>query len=332
MGAMKRTRIPSACILTLAALLSLPSPGRSAEREVAGMITEIHLGEGRAEVRPAEAELWRPATPLLTLRAGDTVTTTQDAWVVIVLTGGRGSVRVHEANAPFTVTAPLVEPGPLSKGLRILEASFNFLSATPRELPLGILGTRAGMKPPAILTPRNGLVLPDSLVFEWRGGRSSPVSVRIVGPGGLVLERTNLAAARFEYPRTAPPLLAGVRYRFQVQPASPSPAQEVWFELVNPADAQRIRRELLDLEEALAAAPPPAPTLAELRAGLLASRGLLHDARLALAEEIVRHPDEPTLHFLLGDLYLRQGLPEEASESFTEAKILMSGAGSARQE
>jgi len=331
MGATKRTRIPSACILALAALLSLPSPGRSAEREVAGMITEIHLGEGRAEVRSAEAELWRPATPLLTLRAGDTVTTTQDAWVVIVLTGGRGSVRVHEANAPFSVTtAPVVEPGPLSKGLRILEASFNFLSATPKELPLGILGTRSGMKPPAILTPRNGPVLPDSLVFEWRGGRSSPVTVRIVGPGGLVLERTNLAAARFEYPRTAPPLLAGVRYRFQVQPASLSPAQEVWFELVNPTDAQTIRRELHELDEALAAAPPPPPTLAELRAGLLASRGLLHDARLALTEEIVRHPDEPTLHFLLGDLYLRQGLPEEATESFTEAKALMSGAGSAR--
>jgi hypothetical protein len=331
MGATKRTRIPSASILALAALLSLPSPGRSAEREVAGMITEIHLGEGRAEVRSAEAELWRPATPLLTLRAGDTVTTTQDAWVVIVLTGGRGSVRVHEANAPFSVTAaPVVEPGPVSKGLRILEASFNFLSATPRELPLGILGTRAGMKPPAILTPRNGPVLPDSLVFEWRGGRSSPVTVRIVGPAGLVLERTNLAAARFEYPRTAPPLLAGVRYRFQVQPASLSPAQEVWFELVNPTDAQTIRRELQELDEALAAAPPPPPTLAELRAGLLASHGLLHDARLALAEEIVRHPDEPTLHFLLGDLYLRQGLPEEATESFTEAKALMSGAGSAR--
>jgi predicted Zn-dependent protease len=121
-----------------------------------------------------------------------------------------------------------------------------------------------------------------------------------------------------------------VRYRFQVQPASLSPAQEVWFELVNPTDAQTIRRELQELDEALAAAPPPPPTLAELRAGLLASHGLLHDARLALAEEIVRHPDEPTLHFLLGDLYLRQGLPEEATESFTEAKALMSGAGSAR--
>jgi hypothetical protein len=271
------------------------------------MITEIHLGEGRVEVRSAETELWRPAMPLLTLRAGDTVTTTQDAWVVIVLTGGRGSVRVDEANAPFSVTAPLVDRSPLHKGLRILEASFNFLSTTPRDLPLGTLGTRAGMKPPAILTPRNGLVLPDSLVFE----------------------RANLAAVRFEYPKNAPPLVAGVRYRFQLLSAS-SPPQEVWFELVKPGDAQTIRRELHDLDEALASAPPPPSTLAELRAGLLASHGLLHDARLGLAEEIVRHPDEPTLHFLLGDLYLRQGLSEEATESFAEARLLMSGPVSAR--
>ena len=329
MGATKRTPILSASILALAAILSLPTPGWAGEREIAGMITEIHLGEGRADVRSAETELWRPATPLLTLRAGDTVTTTQDAWVVIVLTGGRGSVRVDEANAPFSVTAPLVDRGPLNKGLKILEASFNFLSTT-RDLSTGTLGTRSGMRPPAILTPRNGLVLPDSLVFEWRGSRSSLVTVRIVGPAGVVLERTNLAAARFEYPRTAPPLLAGVRYRFQLVPASLLPPQEVWFELVNPSDAQTIRRELHDLDEALAGAPPPPPTLAALRAGVLASHGLLHDARLGLAEEIVRHPDEPTLHFLLGDLYRRQGLSEEAAESFTEARLLMSGAVSGR--
>jgi hypothetical protein len=293
------------------------------------MITEIHLGEGRADVRSAETEIWRPATPLLTLRAGDTVTTTQDAWVVIVLTGGRGSVRVDEANAPFSVSATLVDRGPLNKGLKILEASLNFLSTT-RDLPLGTLGTRGGMKPPAILSPRNGQVLPESLIFEWRGSRSSPVTVRIVGPGGLVFERANLAATRFEYPRSAPPLVAGVRYRFQLLPSSAARPQEVWFELVNPVDAQAIRGELHDLDEALAGTPPPPPTLAELRAGVLASHGLVHDARLGLTEEIARHPDEPTLHFLLGDLYMRQGLPEEATESFTEARMLLGGAVSAR--
>lgn len=293
------------------------------------MVTEIHPGEGQVEVRSAETERWRPATPLLTLREGDTVNTTQDAWAVVVLTGGRGTVRVDEANAPFSVTAPPMDTSRLHKGLKILEASFHFLATTPRELPLGTLGTRAGMKPPAILTPRNGLVLPDSVIFEWRGSRSSLVTIRIVGPDGLVLERTKLAGARFQYPRSAPPLLAGVRYRFQLLPAWSTP-QEVWFELVDPIEARAIRRDLQDLEEALVAAPPPPSTLAALRAGVLAGHGLLHDARLGLAEEIARHPDEPTLHFLLGDLYARQGLSEEATESFEEAQILMGGAAPAR--
>jgi hypothetical protein len=329
MGATKRTLTRWVSILALPAILGFPGPARSGEREVAGMVTEIHPGEGQVEVRSAETERWRPAMPLLTLREGDTVNTTQDAWAVIVLTGGRGSVRVDEANAPFSVTAPPGDRSRLHKGLKILEASFNFLSTTPRELPLGTLGTRAGTKPPAILTPRNSLVLPDSLVFEWRGSRSSLVTIRLVGPQGLVLERTNLAAARFQYPKNAPPLLAGVRYRFQLLPAW-SPPQEVWFELIDPFGAQAIRQELQDLDEALAAAPPPPATLAALRAGVLAGHGLLHDARLGLAEELVRHPDEPTLHFLLGDLYARQGLPEEAAESFAEARLLMSAAAPGR--
>jgi hypothetical protein len=329
MGATRRTLTRWISLLALPAILGFPGPARSAEREVAGMVTEIHPGEGQIEVRSAETERWRPAVPLLTLREGDTVSTTQDAWAVIVLTGGRGSVRVDEANAPFSVPAPTVDRSRLHKGLKILEASFHFLSTTPRELPQGTLGARAGMKPSAILTPRNGPVLPDSLVFEWRGSRSSFVTIRIVGPEGLVLERANLAGAHFQYPPSAPPLRAGVRYRFQLLPAW-APPQEVWFEVVDPIEAQAIRRELQDLDDALATAPPPPATLAALRAGALAGRGLLHDARLGLAEEIARHPDEPTLHFLLGDLYARQGLSEEAAESFAEARLLMNAGAPAR--
>ena len=329
MGATKLAGTSWVSILALATILSFPTPGRSAQREVAGMITEIHLGEGRVEVSSADGERRRPATPLLTLREGDSVSTTLDAWVVIVLTGGRGSVRVDEANTPFSVVAPLVGRGPLHKGLQILEATFDFLSTTTRDLPLGTLGTRGGMKPPAILTPRNGPVLPERLVFEWRGSRSTLVTVRIVGPEGLVLERANLAGARFDYPGNAPALRPGVRYRFQLLPAWSAP-QEVWFEVAEPTDAETIRRELRDLDEALGGAPPPPSTRAELRAAVLAGHGLLHDARLGLAEEIARHPDEPSLHVLLGDLYLRQGLSEEARESFAEARVLMGGAAPIR--
>jgi hypothetical protein len=288
------------------------------------MITEIHVGRGQVEVRSAESERWRAATPLLTLKGGDAVSTTEDAWVVIVLAAGRGSARVDEATSPFTVPAPPAGRSRLHKGLRILEASFDFLATTtPSDLTFGPLGTRAGLKPPVILTPHNGLVLPDSLIFEWRGSQSSAYVIRISGPDGLVFERTNLAATRFQYPRNAPPLAAGVRYRFQLLPPW-SPPQDAWFALVDPDRAQTIRHELHDLEDAFAPALSPA-SLVTLRAGFLAGNGLLHDARLGLVEELARQPDEPTLHFLLGNLYARQGLGEEAMESFAEAMFLMSG-------
>jgi hypothetical protein len=307
-------------------LVMLGSPGGAggAEREVAGLITEIHVGRGQIEVRSPDSELWRPATPLLALKGGDTVSTTDDAWVVIVLSGGRGGVRVDEATSPFTVTARPVERSQLHRGLMILQASFGFLAATPKEPRLGNLATRGGAMAPLILTPHDSRVLPDSLAFEWRGSKSSRYTVRIVGPDGLVLERRNLAATAFRYPTDAPPLAAGVRYRFQLLPQW-RPPQDAWFELVDPERAGAISRDLSDLEGALAPGSPPA-TRATLRAGFLASNGLLHDARQSLVEALAREPDEPTLHFLLGDVYAREGLPELASESFAEARFLTSGA------
>jgi hypothetical protein len=324
LSATKRTPSWYWSILVLPGILWFPLAAGSAEREVAGMITEIHVGRGQVEVRSADGERWRAATPLLTLKDGDAVSTTEDAWVVIVLTGGRGSARVDETTSPFTVPAPSGGHSRLHKGLRILEASFDFLTTTTlRDLTFGPLGTRSGLKPPVILTPHNGLVLPDSLIFEWRGSQTSAYGVRISGPDGLVFEHTNLAATRFAYPRTAPPLAAGVRYTFQLLPPW-SPPQDAWFELVDPDRAQAIRHALHDLEEAFAPALSPA-TLATLRAGFLAKNGLLHDARLSLVEELARQPDEPTLHFLLGNLYARQGLGEQAKESFAETRFLLSG-------
>ena len=51
---------------------------------------------------------------------------------------------------------------------------------------------------------------------------------------------------------------------------------------------------------------------------------------VGLMEELARQPDEPTLHFLLGNLYARQGLGAEAMESFAESRFLMSGAANPR--
>ena len=63
--------------------------------------------------------------------------------------------------------------------------------------------------------------------------------------------------------------------------------------------------------------------MAVVRAGMLASAGLLHDARRALLEALATDPDEPALHQALGNLYQKSGLGELAAESYDEAQFLL---------
>ncbi|MBI4590571.1 MAG: hypothetical protein HY725_17215, partial [Candidatus Rokubacteria bacterium] len=234
----------------------LPAPVDGQGSEVAGMITEIKVGRGRVEVRPAGAQEWRRAGPLLALRAGDGVRATEDASAVIVLSGGRGSVKVVATVSPFVVPAPQSGEGKTQKVLTLLDASLGFLSTTAKELPRATLSTRGGARPPVILTPRNGPVLPDSLTFEWLGSRFSRYTIRIMAPEGVVLEKKDLTGARFDYPPDAPPLKPGVRYTVQVISGN-HPVQAAWFEILDPNRAQAVRRDLAELEQAVGPTASP---------------------------------------------------------------------------
>ncbi|MBI4587263.1 MAG: hypothetical protein HY725_00370 [Candidatus Rokubacteria bacterium] len=300
-----------------------PPPADGQGSEAAGMITEIKVGRGRVEVRPAGAQDWRRAGPLLALRAGDAVRATEDASAVIVLSGGKGSVKVVATGSPFVVPAPQSGESKAQKVLTLLDASLGFLSTTAKELPRATLSTRGGARPPVILTPRNGLVLPDSLTVEWQGSRFSRYTIRIIAPEGVALEKKDLAGARFDYPPDAPPLKPGVRYTVQVVSGN-HPVQAAWFEILDPNRAQAVRQDLAELEQAVGPTVSP-NTLVALRAGFLARNGLFHDARLALVAALAKDPTEPTLYLLLGSLYAKAGLPDQANESYGEASFLMSG-------
>jgi hypothetical protein len=288
--------------------------------EVAGVITEIHVGQGQAEVRRAGSQDWRPVRPLLTLNAGDTVRVGLDASVVILLNGHRGSVTVDATHSPFEVLAPPAERGTLGRGWVLLEESFKALLKASDDSGQVTLGSRGGGRPPTILTPRNGPVLPDALVFEWVGSRSSRYTIRVVGPSGLVLERKHVAGTTFAYPADAVPLAPGVRYEFQVITAGKLP-EKAWFEVADPVRAATIRQDLAEL--AAAAGPVVSPnTLVATQVAYLTSQGLLVDARLTLVAALANQADDVTMHVLLGDLYARLGLPELAAESFDEARFL----------
>jgi hypothetical protein len=310
--------------LLTVALLALPWVAQAQPRETAGVVTEIKLGGGKAEVHAAGGD-WRPAAPLQALRAGDEVRVTGGASVVVLLSGGRGTARIDARTSPFVMAAPLADEGKLGKARTLVAGSMGFLTSGRKEAPTAVLSTRAAARPPEILTPRNGPVLPQTLVFEWMGSQFSRYTVRVLGPSDVVVERKGVVGARFEYPPDAPPLRPGVRYRFQVV-ALNQPAYETTFEIVDAARAQAVQDDLRELESALGAGASPS-SLAAARAGYLAGNGLLHDARLTVLAALARDPDEPVLQTLLGTLYAKTGLAEQAAEAYDEADFLLTRGG-----
>jgi len=308
-------------LLLVAASFAPAPPARAQSAETAAVITELKPGRGRVEVRPAAGGDWKPARPLLALRVGDQVRTSDNASAVVLLSGGRGTVRIEGVSGAFTVPSAAAT-GQGQKARALVEASLGFLAGTTKESSQAVLATRGAARPPVIVSPRNGRVLPETLAFEWLGSRFGRYTVRVVGPAGPVVEKREVTGARWEYPADASALSPGVRYTLQVTAAG-HPAQDAWFEVVDAERARAVASDLAGLEQELG--PSVSPTSrAVLRAGLLAREGFLHDARRVVVTALAADRDEPTLHLLLGDLYTRTGLTELAAESFDEAQYLSS--------
>src|ERR1051326_919159 len=87
---MKRIVFVALVVLLLAPVLAFAQGGESV-----GMITEIKVGKGKVDVKSA-GKPDRPAGPFLALRAGDSVRATDNAFAVILLSGGRGTVKRSE--------------------------------------------------------------------------------------------------------------------------------------------------------------------------------------------------------------------------------------------
>ncbi len=306
--------------LALGALLALAGPAAAQTGETAAVITEIKPARGRVDVKPAAGGDWRPARPLLALRAGDVVRTTENASAVVLLSGGRGTMRVEGAAGSLTVPGASAA-GQGQKAKALVEASLGFLAGTTKESTQAVLATRSAARPPVILSPRNGPVLPEALAFEWLGSRFNRYTVRLLGPSGPVVDRREVTGPRWEYPADAPALAPNVRYTLQVTSGG-QPTQEAWFEVVDAARARAVAGDLTALEQELGTGVP-VTSRAVMRAGLLAREGLLHDARRVVVAALDADRDEPTLHLLLGDLYTRTGLGTLAAESFDEAQFLL---------
>jgi hypothetical protein len=289
--------------------------------ETAGMVTEVKVRHGKVEMRTGDGD-WRRALPLSVVRAGDQVRAVGDATVVVLLTGGRGTIVVAARNSPYTVAASRLEKSTAQKARMLLSTTLGFLVTVPKEPPTAVTSSRSVTRPPEVLSPRNAVILSDAPIFEWLGDQSSRYRVRILDPTAVLLERKGVVGPRLAYPPDAPRLQPGIRYRVQVEAAGLAPT-EAWFEVADEARVAEIRENLRQLEAGLGSTVSPS-SLAVVRGGALASDGLFHDARLVTLAALKQDPHEPALHMLLGSVYLQTGLPRLAAQSLDEAQLLLS--------
>lgn len=303
-----------------AIVLLLLLQGLAWAAEPVAVLTEIRMGQGELRVKRAGEVTWKAPQPLLALRPGDQVSATRDGEAVLVFTGGRGTRIVSQANSPFTVEAPTAETG-TEKVRALLAGVTQFLLGQQKQLTYQSLSVRSvRVQPPLILSPRDTLLLPGSVTFEWAGSDHLRYSLRVFGPEGLLWEQANLPRQPLGYPASAPALRAGVRYAWEVV-APGHPVQRAQFQLLPAADAARVQAALALLEPATLTGYPRS-TVALMRAGLLFQEGLHHEARRALLVGIAADRDQPTLHLLLGNVYERIGLKDLAAQEFEEAQFL----------
>ena len=314
-----RTRVLGLAMMLLAAAVGQVEAQGA---ETAGMITELKPGRGRVDVRAAAGGDWKPAAPLQAVRPGDVLRASDNAVVVLAMTGGAGMVKVDAAVSPYTVPALRAGDGKVQKARSLVEAGVGFLATNAKEPPRASLSTRGVSRPPVIIAPRNGLVLPEPLTIEWMGSRFTRYTVRVVGPAGVVFEQAGVTGGRFEYPASAPALGPGTRYTVLIAAAGHA-AQEAWFTVADGPRAAAVRREL-DTVGGLAGVTPNSQAV--LRAGVLANEGFVYDARREIVAALAKDGDEPALHQFLGALYQQSGLPDLAVESFDEAQFLLTRA------
>lgn len=297
----------------------LAGPGIVHPAGQAAVITEIQLQGGQADVRRMGVQGWQPAGPLLRLGPGDTVRVSGNAVVVVLLTGGRGTVKVDASNSPFEVAARPPEKSQLSRGWILLEDSIRALLKGSRDSADVSLGTRGSTRTLSVLVPDNGVLLPDSLVFEWTGGELSRQAIRVSGPSGPVLERHDFVGTSFVYPADASALVPGIRYEFRVSNGT-EPAAAAWFQVAQPAKAEAIRHDLADLKATVGSTVSP-NTLVLAQVAYLVEQGFIVDARLMVQAALVNQPNDQTFRFLLGNFYERLGLSKHAAESLVDARF-----------
>ena len=295
-------------VLVAAILALLSAPGRAATP--IGVITELHVANGQVEVKPAGGGDWQPARPLLSINEGDQVRASGAGRVVLVFMATQRSTVVTPANSPYVAALP-PQPG---LGDR-LKAAVAFLQATPTKYT--ILSTRSSGAPLVILAPRQTLVAAEDVRLDWTGPDTSRYTVRLMaGDGSVLLEKKEVAARTLALSPDDVRLRPG-QYRWEVEDRGQRIERAV-FDVATPEAVAQVRAAAAVVEQARY----PAVTATLLKAATLMAGRFYADARRELLRAIAASPEEPTLHWVLADVYAKTGLDTLKNDEARRAETL----------
>ena len=297
------------------AIVSLTDHTFPAQRdEVIAVITELKFNNGDIQImNPGKSALEKPAV-LQSLYAGSRVQASKNAVAVILFTDGSNVVRVEEKNSPMEIKATAKGAqagGKLKEAANLLVGKKN----TPSLVALAVRGKTRG---PTLLTPRASKLTTTTPNFQWMGMEGQPSTIKVFSPDGVIWSAENVALTQANYPSSAPALQPGVSYAWSVERRG-VPPEKAAFSIASAEDARTTQEQLAGLS---ANANLSKTTLAILKGSFLISREFYYDAREILLEAAKSDPDEPTLHFLLGEVYDRTGLKSLAQEEYSEAQLL----------
>lgn len=297
-------------------LVDGPDSLRAQSQEAVAVITELKLSRGDIQIRlPGKKDLEKPAV-LQSLYPGTQIQASKDASAVVLFTDGSGTTTVNEKNSPFEVKLPKMKGSSAASGVGLVA---NFLLGKKKPPDYVPLAVRGGQHPPTLISPRNTKLLTDSPTFQWMGMDRQTGTVRVYSPEGLLWEAEDIALTQIKYPPSAPRLKPGVEYSWEIEKKG-FPAEKAQFKILTAEEAKPIQRQVSSLNKLSAITKTTSDIL---KGGLFISHDLFYDARETLTKTVNADPDEPTLHFLLGEIYEKTGLTELAQEEYGEAAFLL---------
>ena len=324
-------------LTSLALAVAAPRASEASKAEPVGVVTELHIKEGRIEIKPSDGGGWEVVKPLRSLRPGDQLRAIGPARSVILLSGTSEVTVVTAKNSPFIVVAPRQSTFLDRAKSKLRDGAETVAGDRKPHIRAGIVSSLQAMpggktykdmavrsvraQPPIILAPRDTRVMPGAVVFDWAGSDRLKYALKLRDPQGSVLwERANVEGRPASYPATAPKLAPGARYTWELSTREHG-MQRASFEVASVADAARVTDALGVLAKDTGDGHPPV-TLALMRASVLFKERLYADARRELVAAVGSSPDEPTLHLVLGHIYDRTGLWSLASSEFDQAAAL----------